>query len=387
MSELLTRETLTELLNVAEQPCLSLYMPTHRAFPEREQDPIRFKNLVRELREQLQARFPDEQHDDLMRRFEAYQDDRDFWNHPRGGIAMLGGRDFFKVFTLYRSVPERAIANVHPHIAPLLRIIQSADQYQVLALSRDEVRLFEGNRDQLLEVELADKVPKSIVEALGSDLTAGDQSGRPDGFGAASDRGDPFMHESGGSGKQDEIDSDRDRFFRAVDRAIIEHHSKASGLPLLLAALPENQAVFREISHNQQLVPGGVAIDQAALEIKELQSRCWEIMASQYSTRLDGLLDQYGAARGKGLAGDDLGEIGRASISGRIATLLVEADRVQPGKLDHASGQVTLESGEAGKPDVLDELALHAMRNGADVVIVPTERMPCRSGAAAVYRF
>ncbi|WP_304639929.1 baeRF3 domain-containing protein [Pseudomonas sp.] len=387
MSELLTRETLTELLNVAEQPCLSLYMPTHRAFPEREQDPIRFRNLLRELRDQVQNRFPEEQHDELMRGFEAYQDDRDFWNNPRGGVAMLGGRDFFKVFTLYRSVPERAIANVHPHIAPLLRIIQSADQYQVLALSRDEVRLFEGNRDQLIEVELAAGVPKNIVEALGSDLTAGDQSGRPDGFGAASERGDPFQHESGGSGKQDEIDSDRNRFFRAVDRAIIEHHSKPSGLPLLLAALPENQAVFRDLSHNQQLVEGGIAIDQAALDIRELQNRCWEVMATQYSSRLDGLLDQYGAARGKGLAGDDLGEIGRASISGRVATLLVEADRVQPGKLDHASGKVTLQSGEAGKPDVLDELALHAMRNGADVVIVPTERMPCRSGAAAVYRF
>lgn len=387
MSELLTRQTLTELLNVAEQPCLSLYMPTHRAFPEREQDPIRFRNLLRELRDQMQARFPDEQHDELMRRFEAYQDDREFWNNPRGGVAMLGGRDFFKVFTLYRSVPERAIANIHPHIAPLLRIIQSADQYQVLALSRDEVRLFEGNRDQLIEVELAEGVPKNIVEALGSDLTAGDQSGRPDGFGAAGDRGDPFQHESGGSGKQDEIDSDRERFFRAVDRAIIQHHSRHSGLPLVLAALPENQAVFRELSHNQQLVEGGVAIDQAALDIRELQNRSWEVMASQYSMRLDGLLDQYGAARGKGLAGDDLGEIGRASISGRIATLLVEADRVQPGRLDHTSGQVTLESGETGKPDVLDELALHAMRNGADVVIVPTERMPCRSGAAAVYRF
>jgi hypothetical protein len=387
MSEHLSRETLTQLLNVAEQPCLSLYMPTHRAFPEREQDPIRFKNLVRELREHAQARFPDQAIDDLLRPFEAFQDDRDFWNHPRGGVAMLGGRDFFKVFTLFRSVPERAIANVHPHIAPLLRIIQSGDQYQVLALTRDEVRLFEGNRDQLIEVELAEGVPRNTVEALGSELTDGDQSGRPDGFGAASDRGDPFMHESGGSGKQAEIDLDRERFFRAVDRAIIEHHSRQSGLPLILAALPENQAAFRDVSHNQQLIEAAVSIDQSALDVEQLRERCWQAMSSQYASRLDGLLDQYGAARGKGLAGDDLGEIGRASFSGRIATLLVEADRVQPGKLDHNSGQVTLMDGEADKPDVLDELALHAMRNGAEVIVVPAERMPARSGAAAVYRF
>lgn len=37
------------LLTARETPCLSLYMPTRRRYPENQQDPIRYKNLVREF--------------------------------------------------------------------------------------------------------------------------------------------------------------------------------------------------------------------------------------------------------------------------------------------------------------------------------------------------
>jgi hypothetical protein len=36
-------------------PCLSLYQPTHRTHPEKQQDLVRFRNLVRNLELQLEA--------------------------------------------------------------------------------------------------------------------------------------------------------------------------------------------------------------------------------------------------------------------------------------------------------------------------------------------
>ena len=53
MNRLLDRETLSQLLAKRQGPCLSLYQPTHRSFPERQQDPIRFKHLVRQLEDSL----------------------------------------------------------------------------------------------------------------------------------------------------------------------------------------------------------------------------------------------------------------------------------------------------------------------------------------------
>lgn len=387
MSEPFTRHSLTELMNMQRQPCLSLYMPTHRAFPDSEQNPVRYRNLLKQLREQVSARFPDADQNQLLKPFEALLDDRNFWAHPTDAIAVLGTEDTFKRYSLNRPIPERAVASVHPYLSPLLRIVQSADSYQVLCLSRDEVRLFEGNRDTLNQIKLAEQVPLNQVAALGSDLTDGDQSGRPDGFGAAAQRGDPLMHGAGGLGKQHEIDLDRERFFRALDRALTEHHSKPSGLPLILIALPENQAAFRDVTHNQNLMKEGIEIDPSTLGADELRKHSWEIMLTHYQKRLAGLVDQFGGANGQGLASDQIDDIGKAALAGRVSTMLVEADRMIPGTFDHQSGSVTLDDTGEGKTDVLDELMLHAMRNGADVVIVPADNMPTKSGAAAVYRF
>ena len=45
----LDKDQAAGLLDVGEPPCLSLYQPTHRRHPEREQDPIRFRHLVKAL--------------------------------------------------------------------------------------------------------------------------------------------------------------------------------------------------------------------------------------------------------------------------------------------------------------------------------------------------
>jgi len=52
----ITMNTLRQaFLNSHPDRCVSLYMPTHRAGRETEQDPIRYKNLLREAEERLMA--------------------------------------------------------------------------------------------------------------------------------------------------------------------------------------------------------------------------------------------------------------------------------------------------------------------------------------------
>lgn len=75
-------------------------------------------------------------------------------------------------------------------------------------------------------------------------------------------------------------------------------------------------------------------------------------------------------------------------MAGRIDALLLEAERQVPGRLDASSGQITL--GELDDPDtddLLDDLGEHVLANGGEVIMVPAERMPTRTGLAAIYRF
>ncbi|EJL01141.1 hypothetical protein PflQ2_1692 [Pseudomonas fluorescens Q2-87] len=384
-----SRQMLTELLAFDEQPSLSLYMPTHRTFPERSQDPIRYKNLVRELQAQLEQQHPDLDNTSLLEPFLALVDDQDFWNSNRDGIAVFGAPDYFKVIAVNQRLPECAFANSHPYLKPLLRLAQSTERYQALCLTRDEVWLYEGSSQQLEKVELSEQVPRNQVEALGEDLTSGDQQGFPNGFSRSSERGDPMMHESAGGGKQDEINLDRERFFRAVDKAILEHHSQPSGLPMILVALPENQAVFRAVSHNSHLLGQGIDADPSRMSVEELRVHCSKLMNHSHSDRIVDSLNRYGVAVGQGRALDGLAAIAKAAWESRVALLLVEAERQVPGQLDPDKGKLIIdETGDAQAIDVLDELILAVTRQGGEVVVVPPEHvMPTDTGAAAVCRF
>ena len=162
---------LAGLLDAHEPPCLSLYQPTHRHHPDNQQDPIRFRNLVKGVEESLWQTYLKSEVQPLLEPFQALADDHDFWNHTLDGLAVLGAPGMSRVYRLQRPVPELVVVADTFHLKPLMRILQSADRYHVLGLSRGEIKLFEGNRDTLDQIELAPGVPRTITEALGEELT------------------------------------------------------------------------------------------------------------------------------------------------------------------------------------------------------------------------
>ncbi|MGE0554613.1 MAG: hypothetical protein AB7R55_14380 [Gemmatimonadales bacterium] len=366
-------------------PCLSLYQPTHRHHPANRQDPIRFANLVKALEASLLQRLPKDEIRSLLEPFLALADDLDFWNHTFDGLAVLGARGTFRVYRLQRPVAELAVVADSFHIKPLLRILQSADRYHVLGVNRKEIRLFEGNRDALDEIDVAHGVPRTITEALGEELTEPHQTVAS--YGGVGAGHSPMHH--GHGGKESEVDIDATRFFRAVDRAVLEHHSQPSGLPLILAGLPEHHHRFHEISHNPFLIPESIDVHPDALSsIDELRRRAWQLIEPRYLARLAALVEQFGIARSAGLGHDELAQVAKAVVAGRVATLLIEARREIPGRIDAATGDIELDDLEHPTvDDVLDDLGALALKMGGEVVIVPTERMPTDTGIAAIYRY
>lgn len=159
------------VIDNCDPPCLSLYQPTHRHHPDNQQDPIRFGNLVKALEGSLLQQFPKDEVRPLLEPFLALADDRDFWNHTLDGLAVLGAKGIFRVYKLQRPIAELAVVADSLHTKPLMRILQSADRYQVLGLNRQEIKLYEGNRDALDEIELDQDVPRTLTDALGEELT------------------------------------------------------------------------------------------------------------------------------------------------------------------------------------------------------------------------
>jgi len=372
------------LLDACGPPCLSLYQPTHRRHPENQQDPIRFRNLVKKLEESLLQEYTKDQIQPLLKPFLELADDREFWNHTLDGLAVLGAKGLFRVYELQRPVAELAVVADSLHTKPLVRILQSADRFQILGVSRQAIQLFEGNRDALDEIEPAKGVPQTITEALGEELTEPHQTVAS--YGGVGGSHSPMHH--GHGGRESEVDIDAERFFRAVDREVLKHHSKPSGLPLILAALPEHHHLFHQVSHNPFLIAESIDVHPDALTIDKLRQRAWQVIEPHYLARLAALVEQFRTARSRDLGSDELTHVAKAVVAGRVATLLIEADREVPGRTDAATGAV--EFGDLAHPevdDVLDDLGALALKLGGEVVIVPAERMPTKTGIAAIYRY
>jgi hypothetical protein len=388
MSSIYTPDTLAlaslaEMASCDGRPCLSLYQTTHRRHPDNQQDPIRFRHLVKVLAKSLRQCHATDVVKALLKPFEALEQDHDFWNHTQDGMAVLSAPGLFRVFLLQRSVAELAAVSDHFHTKPLRQQLQSPMRYQVLALSQQKVQLFEGDRNALDGVALAADISQTMIAAFGeahteSQTTVFSSGGIGDGH--------TIMRHGQGT-KKDESEGDAERFFRAVDRAIFEHHSRPSGLPLMLAALPEHHHLFHAVSHNPFLMASGLMADPQGLRHEDLQQRAWDVAAPQQEARQAAWSDAYTGDAAHGLGSEDLVRVAQAAVAGRVSTLLVEAERQIAGRIDGLTGRI--DSDDPNNPpvdDVLDDLIALVERMGGEVHILSAERMSCLTGLAASFR-
>ena len=152
--------------------------------------------------------------------------------------------------------------------------------------------------------------------------------------------------------------------------------------------MTENLEHFRRVSDNPSLMSDGVRFDPWSLAPDRLREEVWHVVQPHYLERLAGLVESFQEARSKQLASGDLSDIAQAAVANRVGTLLVDADRQEPGTLDPTSGRINFANlSHPGVDDLLDELAELVLRRGGEVVVVPADRMPTQSGGAAIYRF
>jgi len=382
--KLLTKELIQELLAAEQETCLSLYMPTHRSHPEKLQDPIRFKNLVKQIEESLLKKYSASEVRKHLEPIEALINDPDIWNYTLDGLAVFSAEGLFEVIGLQESVDELAMVADSFHTKPLRHYLQSLDRYHVLGLSLHDYRIFEGNRHSLVEVELTAKTPKNNQEELGDELIEKSSTGAP-----SSGTGESISKPSSQGGRKDDTDNEAERFFRDVANMIEEHYSKPTDWPLILAALPENQNLLRKVNKNPQLLDNGIAINPSSVSIDKLTDMAWEIMKPEYLLKLDNLVDRFRQAKGHGKGSDDLKEVAVAAVEGRVDTLLVEADRLIAVRITNlVTGNTQKRDLENPKvDDLLDDMGELVTKMGGQVLVLPPEKMPTQTGLAAIFRY
>lgn len=415
--EPLSPESIRPLLAPATHPCLSLYLPTHRNVPDNTVDRPAYRHLVEALELALGLSRPRAEVERLLHPFRVLDGDRHFWEHTRDGLAVFAADGRARGFLLQRPVKPLALVTARFHVLPLVRIASSLERFTILVLTSREAAVYEatawhdvagspsahdvtvGPLDPLpLSRPTAAEPTAPLVrgEVVDEELREPHRVYRE--MGPRGLAGTPVVH--GGTGfRQDDIDKDTEIFLRHVDAVVEAQASRPTGLPLVLVAAAPLAATFRGLSTNPLLLEEHVPLDPHLMSHEEVAAKVAPLFAAAHARRVKRELATFHQARERGLAGLDPGEIGAAAVAGRIALLLVEADRFLPGSFDRQTGIITGDGEPPGDPsrggtlpatrteDVLGALAETVLLHGGEIVSLARTAMPTATGAAAIYRY
>lgn len=394
--DLFDREDLRRLAESQSEAAISIYMPTFRVEADAQQNPTRFKNLIREARDHLRANgHKDLDIDTLLADARRRLDDSAFWRMQNEGLAVFITPDQTEFYRLPLHFDEIAIVGERFHLKPLFPLIATNNRFYLLALSLNDVRLYQGTHEAVSEIESAE-IPSDIVEAIRQyeDPEASLQmhtQNRATGNGNAS-RSDVAFHGQGGDAEDRGRSPKQElkRFFHTIDDGV---HDTLGGenVPLLLAGVSEYLPLYRDVNGYPHLIEDNiVAGNPEALHPTELHDKAWSHVEPLFQEAQTDAVERFEQLfyQDGDLASDHFHEIVPACAYSRVETLFVPIGQHRWGAFDASANTVELhESQEPSDEDLLNYAAVHAHLNGATVYALRPENMPGGRSIAATFRY
>lgn len=380
----LSRAELEELMQRRQGACVSIFAPMVKAGTETQQNPIRFKNLVRRAHEALVERgLGDPDARQLLAPATDLIDDTPFWQHQSTGLAVFVSPGFFRYYRLPVEVRELAVVEDRFHLKPLLPLLSGDGRFYVLALSQKRVRLLEATRHSVRELDLGD-LPTSLNDAVGYEV---EESHIQYHSGTRSARGgsSPVYHGQGGG--DDDVKLEIQKFFNLLDRGVSSLIGDREA-PLVLAGVEFLFPLYRQVSSYPDLVEGGVPGNHDATSAEELREKAWPLVEPVFTRAQEEAVGRFRGLLGTGQASVQLDDVVTAAHDGRVETLFVALGTRRWGSFDQERRVVELsEHNGPGTEDLVDFAALQTLLKGGEVFAVPPEQVPEGGAVAAVYRY
>lgn len=386
----LTPRFLRRLVEVDDDPVLSIHVPTHRAGRETIESRIHVKNAVDEVRDTLQDRGVDKRAiDRRLSPLSELAEDRDYWQQQGDGLSLFQFEDELLDVPVGR-VDERFVhVGPYAHILPLVPALAASRPFAALLMSANRVALFTVRGESITEVDEPD-LAKSFKE-LGKYIEEEKQlqfhTGAPQ-AGAPGDRNAVFHGQ--GAGSATEKKTRQAEFSRLVDEPLSRYFQRTESLPLVVIAAEPMHSIYLDSSKYDKLVKteatgnadhmGDDAILQRARSLAE------PILDGPERDILAKMKEQLGSDRV--VFGTE--EVIKSAADGRIERLIGASDHHVWGSADLTGATRTIDVHEKRKPgdEDLQNLAfITAYRTGATLHALPAEDLPADRPLLAQRRY
>lgn len=376
--DVFTQHDLTKLLSEPRPPCVSIYLPTKRK--QSDQNQTRLKNLLADAEIQLKGlNIPNGEIKELLAPAQNYFDDKMFWMNQSDGLVIFLAANFMQMYRLPIAFDEGAYVGMQFQITPLLPLTSGNGSFFVLALSKKSVRLLQGNRFNLSEIDLKG-VPRSLAEAL----LLHDRD-EPLTFHTRPTSGGTWcaIYEGHGVGIDDAKD-DLLLYFQKIDRGL---HSmlREEKAPLLLAAVNYFHPIYRKANTYPHLCKEGISGSPEHISNRELHRLAWQILAEHFAEDKSIAMNLYHQLEGTGRTASEMEEIVSASHEGHVETLFVPQHHSCWGRLERSGGIEFHETRQPGDEELINLAAVNTLTHGHPVYEMEGDASRNVSRLAAIF--
>lgn len=385
--KLFNPDRLKELIKPRQEPCISIYIPTHHEWSEKEQDRIRFKNQLQNIAAQLKEKgYDSPEIDELLNEANELYKNEDFWKHTSSGLAMFISNEE----TLFYRVPitfnEYSKVSYRYYIKPLLPLVSQDGRYFIIALDLNETKLYHGSKFSISEIELPKDTPTSLDDAMILDDPEKSIQFHTGAGGPKGDRHAVFHGQ--GTGTDDKLEKKQIlRFFQMLNKGVMEILA-GENVPLLIIGIEYLIPIYRDASSYSHLFKDAIDIDPQTLSPKELHKRSWEKVELHFKESEEEALNEYGNKLKENLATDELDKVIKGSVNQRIDKLFVNLEKQTWGRYDQKNDQLILDPEPTTENEDLQDFTIfNTIENKGIVYTLENDRMPNGKSMAAVFRF
>lgn len=366
-------------------PCVSIYIPTHRA-NQMEKDRITFKNALADVKRNLQMDkvIPGEAMSERAAEgflTKAYDllDNQEFWQNQSDGLAVFISKEHFEYFTVPVDFNHLTYVKTHFYLRPMMPLLNGEDRFFILALSQGEIRFFEGHAHHIYPVKIKDLVPANFAEAMAAedpDKTLQMHGGK-DG-----------IHHGHGLHK-DQKNWQLEEYCRQVDKGLMEmlHDENA---PLIIAAVDELIPIYTDVSTYSNVVDFHISGNPENESPSMLHEKAWAKMKNYFTQNREERKEEFLAAMQDDKASFAVTEVIPRAINGRVEKLYLDKNApVLWGMFDKSKNKIEIHEEQQPYSVCLYDLAARkTFEQGGEVVHIDRMESPqFTAETSAIFRY
>ena len=382
---MLTIKKILQMAEVHAPTCVSIYLPTHKkGMPVlNQEDSLILKNIVAQLKKEITKRFKSESEIDMfLKPLLDKVGDEEFWRNQDEGLALFIDKSQTYQFKLAGQVVRNHYISSSYILWPLIEFVNDREEFFLLGLNSDSVKLYRGSKFQLWEEKVQELDDLEYDQVVGTDhkQKSLQYHGAESGF-------DSTIYHGHGEGK-DDVKEEILKYYRKVD-TVVNQVLKDRTTPLILSGLDHLIGLYRKANKYKHIAEAFVSGNPQGKSIKQLHQEAWQIIAPNYERARKQKAEMIEENLGTRRAESDINHLVPAALEGKIDTLFIQNKKDIWGIYDPIQRKVEIHDAPSkSNTSLTNLLAAETLSHGGHVFL---DGDPFLSGYsidfAALYRY